>query len=389
MPTTKLKNAVYRILLPLKAPGPGREIDFRTEGRPLLNKDSYIRLLRRHHVMGSAGLGASGNESLVLLSSSVNPSHRSRRSSLFRVASITKMAAALCILRLYEKGLLDLDSPLPSFFPDSKMDPALNRITPRLLLSHTAGLSDPPRFEDRLLKGIPFTEFLSECLSGTPGETFRYSNLGYGLLGCIMEAATGKTVSRVFEEEVFHPLAMRSTLEASSLSPEEIMPVCRILPYQPGNDILITELGKIPLSAPDPMRHYGHSAGSMYTDIDSLFKLVSCLRDHGRPLLSPETGRLMSEKKAEYGRRSPTMSYGLGLVILQDPSLSSSRILGHQGYAYGCADGAFWEEDTGNIIIFLNGGCSEARRGMLGCCNYDMLRFFLRKEFPAWQRKQR
>ncbi len=389
MPTTKLKNAVYRLLLPLKAPGPGTEIDFRTEGRSIVNRESYIRLLRKHHVMGSAGLGAAGNETLVLLSSSLNPNHHSERNTMFRVASITKMAAALCILRLYEKGLLDLDRGLPSFFPENNMDPALNRITPRLLLSHTAGLADPPDLEDKLLKGIPFTDFLPECLSGIPGETFRYSNLGYGLLGCIMEAVTGRTVSRVFEEEIFRPLNMRATLDASSLSPNEIMPVCRILPWHPGHDVLITELGKKQLYSPDPLRHYGHSAGSMYTDIDSLSILVSCLRDHGAPLLSLENGRLMTEKKAEYGRRSPTMSYGLGLVIIQDSSLSSSRILGHQGYAYGCADGAFWEEDTGNIVIFLNGGCSEARRGMLGCCNYDILRFFLRKEFPAWQRKQK
>ncbi len=389
MPTTKLKNTAYRLLLPLKAARPGSEIDFRTEGRTLINGDSYTRLLRKHHVMGSAGLAVSGGEELLLLSSTANPNHRALRGTMFRVASITKMAAALCVLRLSDQGLLDPDRSLPSFFPNTKMDPELNRITPRLLLSHTAGLADPPRLEEKLLEGIPFPDFISECLSGTPGETFRYSNLGFGLLGCIMEAVTGKTVSRVFEEEVFRPLGMRSTLDASALSPDEIMPVCRILPWHPGNDVTITRLGKIPLSAPDPLRHYGHSAGSMYTDTDSLCRMIACLRDHGAPLLASETGRLMTEKRAWYGRRSPTMSYGLGLVIIEDPTLSPSRILGHQGYAYGCADGAFWEEETGNIVIFLNGGCSEERRGMLGRCNYDMLRLFLRKEFPAWHRNQK
>ncbi len=389
MPTTKLKNAAYRMLLPLKAVRPGSEIDFRTEGRSFLNKESYIRLLGKHHVMGSAGLAVSGDERLLLLSSSVNPTHKSERGTMFRVASITKMAAALCVLRLYDKGLLDPDRSLLSYFPTAGLDPELNRVTPRLLLSHTAGIADPPGLEEKLLEGIPFPDFISACLSGTPGETFRYSNLGYGLLGCIMEAVTGKPVNRVFEEEVFQPLGMRATLDASTLSPEEIMPVCRILPWRRGNDVVITRLGKIPLTGPDPLRHYGHSAGSMYTDTDSLYTLVSCLRDDGAPLLSSETGRLMKEKRAWYGRRSPTMSYGLGLLIIEDTTLSPSRILGHQGYAYGCADGAFWEENTGNILIFLNGGCSEARRGMLGSCNYDMLRLFLRKEFPAWHRNQK
>jgi hypothetical protein len=44
----------------------------------------------------------------------------------------------------------------------------------------------------------------------------------------------------------------------------------------------------------------------------------------------------------------------------------------------------FWEDSTGNIMILLNGGCSEARYGRLGCANYDFLRWAFRKEIPSW-----
>ena len=92
----------------------------------------------------------------------------------------------------------------------------------------------------------------------------------------------------------------------------------------------------------------------------------------------------MKKQAASYGKLSPQLTYGLGLLRIQDPRLSSRLILGHQGFAYGCADGAFWEEDTGNCVITLNGGCSEAREGRLGLLNRDVLRWAFRKELPAW-----
>lgn len=162
------------------------------------------------------------------------------------------------------------------------------------------------------------------------------------------------------------------------------MPVARLLPWHPGQEVVVTRLGRIPLTDPDPLRHYGHTAGSLYIDIFSLRRLLICLRDHGVPLISGTLGTEMLRQQASYGALSPTLSYGLGLLMIQDPALSASRILGHQGFAYGCADGAFWEESSGNLILFLNGGASEARVGRLGLCNRDLLRWALRKEFPRW-----
>ena len=148
--------------------------------------------------------------------------------------------------------------------------------------------------------------------------------------------------------------------------------------------LTVTPLGRIPLTSPDPLHHYGHTAGSMYSDIFSLYKLLVCIRDGGTPLLSGSGTSLMKEVHASYGALSPALSYGLGLLVINDPNLSSCRIFGHQGFAYGCADGAFCEEDTGRIMIILNGSCSESRQGRLGLCNRDMLRWSLKKELPQW-----
>ena len=92
----------------------------------------------------------------------------------------------------------------------------------------------------------------------------------------------------------------------------------------------------------------------------------------------------MTREHASYGRLSPQLSYGLGLVIYADRTLPGMRILGHQGLAYGCVDGAFWEKSTGRSVIMLNGGAGEARTGRLGLLNKDILRWAFRKELPAW-----
>ena len=222
-----------------------------------------------------------------------------------------------------------------------------------------------------------------------PGEQFAYCNFGFGLLGCIIESVTGDSVAAVFQKYLFVPLEMRASLSASDLAEADIMPISRVLPYRPNNDVTITALGKEPLTAPDPMCHFGHTAGAMYTDAVSLSHLMSMIAHQGqyqnRTILSSSMVREMIRAHGTYGKASPTLRYGLGLVIIEDRSLSKHRIIGHQGYAYGCADGAFYEEGTGRQVVFLNGGCSEARTGRLGLCNRDILRFAFQEEMPTWK----
>ena len=162
------------------------------------------------------------------------------------------------------------------------------------------------------------------------------------------------------------------------------MPISRVLPYRKGNAVTITKLGRIPLEKPDPLRHFGHTAGAMYTDAPSLARLLTLIGNggviDGKRLVSAEMMAEMTRVQSS----TPTRTYGLGLVLLNRPGISEHRLLGHQGFAYGCVDGAFIEEGTGRMVIFLNGGASEAREGKLGLVNKDVLTWAFRKEFPTW-----
>ena len=237
-----------------------------------------------------------------------------------------------------------------------------------------------------LRNGGTFDDVLSAdgIVFDRPGAVMEYCNFGFGLLGCILENVTGMCISDLFHVKLFEPLGMCATLDASTLDENCIMPISRVLPYRKANDVTITKLGRVPLDKPDPLHHFGHTAGAMYTDAPSLSRLLTLIADggviDGKRLVSAEMMAEMIRKQAS----TPTRTYGLGLVILNRPGISEHRLLGHQGFAYGCVDGAFIEESTGRMVIFLNGGASEAREGKLGLVNKDVLTWAFRKEFPAW-----
>ena len=389
MPSGKLANLVYRAALP--AAGVRSVLTHETVGLPPAFPGRYRRILARHHVSGASLLLRDGDKQLEVFSSVTGPRAKDvTRSTLFRVASLTKMVTVAAVLRLCDRGLLRLDDALADVLPGAGGTPA-GSITLRQLLSHTSGLRDTPAADAALAHGDSWRKVLDApgTVGAAPGETFAYCNFGFGLAGCVLEQATGLPVSGVLSREVLQPLGMRGSLDASTLDPGGILPITRVLSRHRMPDVQVTPLGRIPLAAADPERHFGHTAGALYTDAPSLSRLLGMIAaggvHEGEPYISPAMAAEMTRVHAVYGRLSPTLAYGLGLLIIRDARLSEHRILGHQGFAYGCADGAFYEEGTGRQVIFLNGGCSEARDGRLGVCNRDILRFALREEMAAWK----
>ncbi len=383
MPTTRIKNLEYRLMLPFLAPRPGKDPLLSAEGYPIRNKNTFLHLIRRHHVLGSATLISDGTRDALLLTGSRHPVHVPAADTFFRVASITKVATSVVAMRMAEEGILDPDRDVSAYLPVADGLERLKKITLRHLLSHTSGLSDPPGLENDLNQGKLLPEVLKSVKPGPIGR-FCYSNLGYGLIGCLMESILDQPVDAIFDEWLFQPLNMHASLGGCSLPVEQIMPVSRVLVYHKERDVILTPLGSRPLIAPDPLRHFGHTAGSMFVDIRSLSLLFRMLLLGGNGFLSESTVSEMRRIHAAYGKISPGLSYGLGLLRIHDPNLSDRDLLGHQGFAYGCVDGAFWEEGTEHMLLFLNGGCSEARTGRLGNANRDMILWAFRKELPSW-----
>ena len=116
--------------------------------------------------------------------------------TLFEAASLSKPVFATAVLRLAERGELDLDQPLHELLPNERIshDPRSRQLTARLVLSHRTGL--PNWGPERL-------EFIAD-----PGERFGYSGEGYVYLQRVLERVTGWTLDEIARREVFEPLGM-------------------------------------------------------------------------------------------------------------------------------------------------------------------------------------
>ena len=125
MPTTRLKNMLYRAALPFCAPGCGPRPVSGVTGHPLSRPRQFERLVRMHHVLGSATLIVAGGQSALVCTSSRKPEHIAAPYTFFRVASITKTATAMLAMRMADERLLDPDAPAGAYFRDASAASAL------------------------------------------------------------------------------------------------------------------------------------------------------------------------------------------------------------------------------------------------------------------------
>jgi len=149
-------------------------------------------------------------------------------SSDFRIASMTKSFVSVAILQLRDAGKLRLDDPASMYIPELKgqAGPASDApvITIRHLLSHSAGFPEDNPWGDRQLavtdedllnlvrRGISF--------SNSPGINYEYSNLGFTLLGYIVQKVSGQSYEAYITEHILTPLGMTHTYWEYAKVPE-------------------------------------------------------------------------------------------------------------------------------------------------------------------------
>jgi CubicO group peptidase (beta-lactamase class C family) len=140
----------------------------------------------------------------------------------FHVGSLAKTVLATGVLRLVTEGSLDLDAPVHRYLPGlfSDASPAgFSEITVRHLLDHTSGLNDAhlwQMFSERADPNAPLVAAFPDAESqlvvrSRPGSRFSYSNMGYTLLGMIVESITGTRYEIYLDEFVLAPLGMRDS----------------------------------------------------------------------------------------------------------------------------------------------------------------------------------
>ncbi len=151
--------------------------------------------------------------------------------SIYEIGSITKTFTATLLAWYVNDGKLKLTDPITKYLPDSvSSNRNLRGITLEMLSNHTSGL---PRLPDNFVNHSSFPldpyrdytkqhlfSYLKTCKpDNKPGENYSYSNLGYGLLGAILEKVSGKSFEQMVEEIICQPLGIKST--AQHLTPAQ------------------------------------------------------------------------------------------------------------------------------------------------------------------------
>ena len=286
--------------------------------------------------------------------------------TFFRIASMTKVVTAMGILLLRDRGSLTLDSPVKDFlsgFGDQRLPTKDSRpISLRDLLTHLGGLVTDDPWGDRQL-GMPAADFDRILMDGqhfarAPRIEFEYSNLGYSILGRIIEKITDETYPAFVQREILRPIGMeRSTFEVSELPAGALAQ-----PYRMAEDRWALERLE---------RHgaFGAMAG-LTTNAVEYARFVAFLLDAWPARDDAESGPVSRALRRELALlqsapRAPTFrthngreiatasAYGYGLVNSAEAELG--RYLHHRGGLPGYGSHFLFSPETGiGIFGFAN-----------------------------------
>lgn len=132
--------------------------------------------------------------------------------TVFDLASVTKvMATTMAVMMLVDRGKVDLDAPVYRYLPDFR-GARLDSITVRQLLEHSSGLVQwQPLYYHASNSAQTYDVIRDMPLGWGIGEARHYSDLGFMLLGYIVERVSGQRLDHFLGSNLYAPLGLRST----------------------------------------------------------------------------------------------------------------------------------------------------------------------------------
>lgn len=251
-----------------------------------------------------------------------------RRDHLFRIASHSKTFAAIAVLQLVEQEKLRLDDRLGHWLPWlADAGSPLAGTTVGELLSHSTGITRDGRDSDFWQLGKPFpdrealkAEMLGAQASVIPAnEHFKYSNIGYGALGLVIEAAAGIDFNTYVRQHIIEPLALEN------LGPE--YEPGRADAYATGYSSLLYADHRVPIEHVDTRAL--SAATGFYANAEDLTRYFSSYYFGDERLISDASKRRMFRPVwTRDDNRTSGSTYGLGVFIEQ---VNERTLVGHSG----------------------------------------------------------
>lgn len=271
--------------------------------------------------------------------------------SIFPVASVTKLATALTVLRLADSGALSVDDALARYLPEAAV--AAAGVTLRQLLAHTSGL--PLDCREDIAPYAPGLDWpllarasLETPPKWPPNTRVQYSNVGYGLLAIVVERVVGQRFPEALRRLVLDPLAVEGYLGTEP--PRQPVAIADVRGPHRGTDLE-------PLNSAF-WRSLALPWAGLLTTLDGALALVKAFRAVPPHFLRPETIADATQNQADDlggGLGGPLLwprcPWGLGPELRDEksphwaPAQASSNSLGHAGTS-GCV---VWADPTADV----------------------------------------
>lgn len=276
--------------------------------------------------------------------------------SVFQIGSITKVWTTTLVMQLVDEGLLDLDLPIRHYLPEFRLADtvAAARVTARHLLSHRGGFEgdvfvDTGRGDDAVEKYLDIVATVPQVFP--PGQMFAYNNVGFSVLGRLVEVLRNTTWETAVMERIAMPLGLTHVAPSAY---EAILYRAAVGHLGAGDD---------GVEVPTPtwaLARSNEPAGSMLAMRPrDLLGFVQMHLDGG---LTPDGTRLLSAQSAA-AMRSPQVllprltgmgeAWGLGWEIYVDGDAS---IIGHDGGTLGQTAFLRVVPGTGLAVAMLTNG---------------------------------
>jgi D-alanyl-D-alanine carboxypeptidase len=258
--------------------------------------------------------------------------------TVFEIGSITKQFTAAGILMLAQDGKLSVDDKISKYLQNTPA--AWSNVTIRHLLTHTSGIKSYTGLNGfQIWRHLTQAQFIAaigkQPMEFAPGDSWKYCNTGYNLLGYIIENVSGQNYWDYMTQRIFQPLGMRATTNrlASIVIPN------RASGYEQTNHVWInrdTDLTEI------------FSAGAIASTVGDLAKWNASL-DTDRLLTAASKAQMWTPVKLNNGT---TKTYGFGWNIVE---LQGHKNIGHGGSTSGfSASIQRFPDDHLAVIILSN-----------------------------------
>lgn len=326
---------------------------------------AVISIVKDDKIILAKGYGSSNLEKAA----PVDPT-----TSMFRIASTTKLFTWTAVMQLVEQGRIDLDTDINTYLKSVKIPATYPEpITMRHLMTHTAGFEEGGVGYQITTDPAKLPGSISETLNKhmlarvrPPGQISSYSNYGATLAGLIVEEVSGVPYNDYIKKYIFDPLDMKYSTVVEPL-PESFMPN-KVVGYNSENGSFIPGI-------PTFEGGFRPAGSGTVSAVDMAHFMIAHLQngEYGdQQILRPETAELMHSTAFQFDKRLPGVDLGFA-----EKQINGLTLITHGGSDPMFNTGLYLvpAEHVG-IFVSYNGGEG-------GDSAADLIQAFFNRYYPA------